>query len=132
MNLGQLWTAGDWPMYPITLLGLIGFPLAMASVALAVQRTGARKATMLATVALAFGIWPVGCGVLGYQSGIKRVEQALLQVNIRDRESILAVGENEANIDWKYGLLAGAIPLIGGTVALGVGLSRLRREQAHG
>jgi hypothetical protein len=84
-------------------------------------------ATLLSTTALALGVWSVGCGTFGYQSGMRRVEEAVAAVNPKDRQTILAVGESEASIDWKYGLLAGAIPLIGGALAFGLGLARLSR-----
>jgi hypothetical protein len=119
------WTA--WLCLLIGLVGvgagLLGFVLLGAKV-----RVGAWIA---GGAAIVLGVTAVGAGLLGQQLGLRATESAVAgeSVDASQKARILAVGAEEAAQCVKVGAAAGALPLVMGALAVGIGLA-LRQKTA--
>ena len=94
----------------------------------ATRARGAAKT--LGAVAAGVGVLAMMTGLLGRQSGLGRMEEALAGDSIDPSQKVLIrkVGTEEANQCLAVGAGTGALPLVLGLMAVGLGISARRKE----
>jgi len=118
-NLAQMWEAGGWAMYPITLLMMLGGLAAMLALIFVVIDRHGKALTLVSWSLLALGLLTIGVGAWARAATLSEVDQILQTVNPADAETIRAYAQAEAQVPWKYGLLVGTpLALLGGGLLL--------------
>jgi len=130
--MAKYFEMGGWPMYPLTLLlmlGLSGTVAVLVAVAAAKRRVLVALSTSTFLVGLA--VCCLGVAAWGYASDMKTCWEAVAQVNPEYRQVILDAGAKEAGIVLVYGLICAAVPGLVGLGLFGFGLARRRTLQAE-
>ena len=124
--------AGGLAMFPILVLGVVGFAGTIAGlvVGLSSRRRGTPLAFGIALLAVAFLC--AGIGGLAYVRGQQMIDAALAGVDPRMQEELRRVGEQEARVPLTFGGGAAALPGLGGLVLLALGLARKPEPLARG
>jgi hypothetical protein len=119
-SIAQAFAEGGWGMYPVLFLGLIAVPAALALPSIGIATARPTLGRVFAILLAALGLFAIGGGVLGWQSGLHTMEAALRAVNPADRETIRMAGQSEARVCLIFGLMTAALPLAGAVLLLGV------------
>ncbi|WP_437544867.1 hypothetical protein WME97_37215 [Sorangium sp. So ce367] len=128
----EAFKACGWAAWLALLAGTAGIGIGLAGAGmLATKARG--MAWIPGAVAVLLGLSAVSVGLLGRSMGLARVEEALgypgVEIDATQREMIRRVGTEEANQCVNIGASLGALPLVIGAAAVGIGLA-LRNKPA--
>ncbi len=110
----EIWTAGGWTLYPLTMLGMAGAMVILSMVLVVAIRRARPSSALPCGVLVALGLSAAAVGFFGQQSGLSTMEEGLRNVDPADVDSIRAQGTAESQIPFRMGLLIGAPLLIAG------------------